>query len=237
MGVPDLNQRLVDAAAERYRPAGRFAFHFARAKLAGDPVFAALLARALIPDRAQVLDLGCGQGLLAAWLLAAESAQQSGNWGGTWPQPPTAWRFRGIERAAREVERANRALGSRASVGCGDIRSAEFGDADVVVILDVLHYMELATQEAVIDRVRASLSQAGVLLLRVGDAGAGWPFRLGTWVDRAVLVARGYGATKLHCRPVEDWIELLDRRGFRTDAVPMSANTPFANVLLVARPK
>ena len=39
-------------------------------KLRGDPVYAALLAQGLLAGRARVLDLGCGQGLLAAWLLA-----------------------------------------------------------------------------------------------------------------------------------------------------------------------
>jgi SAM-dependent methyltransferase len=237
MNRPDLKQRLVDTAAERYRSAGRFAFHFARAKLAADPVFTALLARALIPDRARVLDLGCGQGLLAAWLLAAEACQQSGDWGTAWPQPPRAWCFRGIELEAREVDRANRALGTRASVGRGDIRSTEFGAADVVVILDVLHYMDPASQEAVLRRVRASLSQAGLLLLRIGDANGGPSFRVSNWVDRTVLMARGRGRQQLHCRPVPDWIELLDRLRLRTDAMPMSANATSANVLLLARPR
>src|SRR5262249_53534098 len=58
---------LVAAAALRYRAAGRFAYYFARGKLAGDPAFRAVLERGLVADGA-VLDIGCGQGLLAAWL-------------------------------------------------------------------------------------------------------------------------------------------------------------------------
>lgn len=57
---------------------GRFAYHFARGKLGGDPVFLALLERGLLSDRARILDLGCGQGLLAAWLLAARRQFESG---------------------------------------------------------------------------------------------------------------------------------------------------------------
>jgi SAM-dependent methyltransferase len=66
---------LIDAASAPYRAAGRFAWHFARGKLRGDPVFAALLAQGLLAGRARVLDLGCGQGLLAAWLLAARALE------------------------------------------------------------------------------------------------------------------------------------------------------------------
>jgi SAM-dependent methyltransferase len=232
-----LRQRLVDAAAERYRPAGRFAYHFARGKLAGDPVFGALLAQSLVPDRARILDLGCGQGLLASWLVAAEEFHRAGDWYAGWPPPPAAWSFRGIELMPRAVSRARPALAAVASVEVGDIRTADFRAADTVVIFDVLHYMDTASQQAVLGRVRATLSAAGVLLLRIGDAGGGLPFRISNWVDRTVLAVRGRGSVRLRCRSLTEWIGLLERLGFRTDAIPMSANTPFANVLLVARPR
>lgn len=232
-----LKRRLVDAAAPRYRPAGRFAYHFARGKLGGDPVFGALLAHGLVPDRARILDLGCGQALLASWLAAAEECYRAGEWYAGWPAPPAAWSFRGIELTSRDVARARQALGAVADVEAGDIRTAEFGAADVVVILDVLHYMDAASQEAVLGRVRAALSPAGVLVLRIGDASGGLPFRISNWVDRTVPFLRGRGWVRLHCRSLPQWIGLLERLGFRTDAIPMSANTPSANVLLVARPR
>ena len=230
-------RRLVDAAAERYWPAGRFAYHFARGKLAGDPVFCELLARGLVPDAAHVLDLGCGQGLLASWLMAAEECHRAGEWYEGWPPPPTAWSFRGVELMSRDVARAREALAEMGSVEVGDIRTVDFGMADAVVILDVLHYMGTASQEAVLGRVRTALSPSGVLLLRIGDAGGGLPFRISNWVDQAVSFVRGHGLLRLHCRSLRDWIALLERLGFRTDAIPTSANTPFANVLLVARPR
>ena len=64
-------KQLVDKAAAPYRASGRFAYHFARGKLGGDPVFAGLLLHGLIPHQVRILDIGCGQGLLASWLHAA----------------------------------------------------------------------------------------------------------------------------------------------------------------------
>ncbi len=237
MHLRALKRRLVATAARRYRSAGPFAYHFARGKLGGDPVFAALLARRLVPDGARILDLGCGQGLLAAWLAAAVERHRAGEWYEGWPAPPTGWSFRGIDLSRRAVARATAALGAGACVEVGDIRAVAYAPSDAVVLLDVLHYLDEPGQRAVLGRALAALAPAGVLLIRIGDGDGGLRFRVSNWVDRVVLLARGRGFAPLHCRRLRDWIGVLERLGCRTDAVPMSGATPFANVLLVARPQ
>jgi hypothetical protein len=51
-----------------------------------------------------------------------------------------------------------------------------------------------------------------------------------------VLLARGHGLARLTCHSVVEWRALLRGCGFEARAAPMSAGTPFANVLLLARP-
>ena len=115
---------LVDRASEPYRNAGLFAYKFARGKLRGDPVFRALLERGLLRDRGRILDLGCGQGLLYAWLKAAQHSYESGHWPAEWPPAPRPISTRGIELMGRDVERAgavkaDRELGfGRGRIGC-----------------------------------------------------------------------------------------------------------------------
>jgi len=213
--------RLIAAASAPYRAAGSFAWHFARGKLRFDPVFRALLRPGVLPEDARLLDLGCGQGLLAA-LLAAAGA-------------PRIASYRGLELMPHDVARARRALGAQCGVQQADIRSARFGTADAIVILDVLHYMQREDQDGVLRRAREALAARGTLLLRVGDAAAGLPFRLGNWTDWTVALARGHGATRFHCRSVAQWRSALERLGFAVQAEPMSRGTPFANVLLAAR--
>lgn len=237
LSVDVIRNRLCERAAERYRGAGRFSLHFARGKLRGDPVFAALLAHGLVPDDARVLDIGCGQGLLAAWLDEARASYRAGEWCADWPPPPQRWHYRGIEQAPDEVRRAGLALQEPARVEAGDLRATDFRTADRVVILDVLHYVDFADQEAALRRVRAALSPVGLMLLRIGDAGGGLRFRISQWVDQLVVLLRGRGWTRLHCRALPEWLDLLAKLGFDTHTIPMSADTPFANVLLVARPR
>jgi SAM-dependent methyltransferase len=226
---------LVNAASAPYRAAGHFTWHFARGKLKGDPAYAAILTRGLLNGRKRILDLGCGQGLLASWLLAAHAAQLEGHWPRDWPLPPAPEQLTGVEINPREVARARAALGERAHIVQGDIRHVDYGVADAIVILDVLHFTDHASQESVLTRARAALAPGGVLLLRVGDAEGGVGFVLSTLVDRLVALARRRQLLRLACRPAREWRSLLTHLGFATEALPMSQGTPFANVLLVWR--
>jgi SAM-dependent methyltransferase len=231
--------RLLDAASQPYQRAGRFAWHFARGKLGGDPAFRQILERGLIPDGARVLDLGCGQGLLASWLSSAQRLHDGGQWPAGWPAAPRVAALRGIELMPRDVERArdalSRAADSRAEFVQGDIRDTPFGAADVVVILDVLHYLDLAAQDQVLRRCRDALAPRGLLLLRIGDAAAGLPFRISNWVDHLVTFSRGHRLARFTCRSLAQWTAALTALGFRVEPLPMSAGTPFANIMLVAR--
>lgn len=226
---------LVEGASAPYRAAGRFAWHFARAKLARDPAFATILTRGLLADARRVLDLGCGQGLLAAWLLAAGAAQREGRWPLDWPPAPAPEHLTGVEINPREVARARAALGERVRIVQGDIRDVDYGSTDAIVLLDVLHYIDYASQEAVLARAHASLAPRGVLLLRIGDAEGGAGFALSVLIDRCVALARRRRLVPLACRPAREWRSILARLGFATEALPMSEGTRFANVLLLGR--
>ncbi len=233
-----LKRQLVDLATTPYRASGQVDYRWARGKLGHDPVFAALLERSVFPDGARVLDLGCGRGLLAAWFLAAEHLAAQGTWSaGT--NPPKGLRFRGVELSARDAICGNCALqpihGERVRLYVGDMRDADLRDADAIAILDVLHYMDYAAQERMLDRVRAALGTGGLFVTRVGDAGGGWRFALSKIVDLGVAFARGRAVKRLWCRPLAAWIGALEARGFAVQAEPMSAGTPFANVLLISR--
>lgn len=226
---------LARDAARRYPPRDRYARHFAFGKLTRDPAFRQLLERGLLPPGGALLDLGCGQGVLAALLLAARERHARGDWPQGWQAPPNPQAMRGIDFAPRDVVRARHAAGEAAEFVEGDIRSADFGRADAVVALDVLHYIDYPAQEAVLERVRAALADGGVLLLRVANASRSLRFRFTVAVDQLAMLLRGQSFPRLWCRPAAEWRERLAALGFAVENLPMSHGTPFANVLLVAR--
>ncbi|MDA8093101.1 MAG: class I SAM-dependent methyltransferase [Betaproteobacteria bacterium] len=235
---PYLKRMLLDLSTEPYRATGYVNYRWARGKLGGDPIFPALIQHACLPSGARLLDLGCGRGLLASWLLGAERLMEDGVWTGS-VAPPKGLSFRGIELMGREADCGNRALqplyGKRVQLSGGDMRDGSFEDVDVITILDVLHYIPYGEQNRLLDRIRASLSTDGLFLTRIGDASAGARFAFSQAVDRTMSFIQGHRLPRMWCRPLAAWTAGLKQRGFVVDALPMSMGTPFANVMLVAR--
>lgn len=229
---------LLDMACLPYKRAGQFAWHFARGKLGRDPAFKGILAHGMLAGHKRILDIGCGQGLLASWLISARKHYESGRWPSGWPEPPLLDQVRGIELMPRDVERAKESLaayGDQVLIEVGNMCNADFQAADAVVILDVLHYVDFSAQEDVLRRVHACLSCGGVLLLRVGDAAAGLPFKMSNWVDNVVTWVRGHRTLPRYCRTLAEWERRLAELGFNVEAMPMHEGTPFANILLVCK--
>ena len=226
---------LLERATRHYRLAGLFAWRFARGKLKGDPVFFGLLEQGLIPDARRLVDLGCGQGLLASWLLEARALYESGIWPADWPAAPRVENIWGLELMPNDVQRARAALGDRAQFLQGDIRTADLGQADVVIVLDVLHYLDYDAQEKVLRRIRAALPAGGTFITRIGDAAGGLPFHFSNWVDHVVFLLRGHSSYKVYCRTLSEWLAVLERNGFAVASLPMHKGTPFVSVMLIAK--
>jgi SAM-dependent methyltransferase len=196
-----------------------------------------MLATGLIPEGGRVLDIGCGQGLLASLLRACAAMRATGEWPQEWPAAPAGTQVTGIELMPRDIARARTALGEDGDVRfvCGDMRSEAFPPSHAVVILDVLHYVTHAEQDAVLRRVHDALVPGGRLLLRVGDASARRGFAISQWVDRTVTRLRGHTVAPVYGRTLNEWIAQLRQLGMQVEPRPMSQGTPFANVLLVAQ--
>jgi SAM-dependent methyltransferase len=225
---------LARDAASRYPARDRFARHFAYGKLTGDPVFEYLLSRGLIRDGVPLLDLGCGQGLLASLLDAARERHARADWPPDWPAPARPSHVRGIDMLGRDIERARAAWPPGEWIQ-GDIRNAPLGEAGTIVVLDVLHYLEKGDQDTVLGRMREALASGGVALVRVADGNGSLRFRTTIFLDQLMCIVRRQPLARLHTRPLTAWLETLRSLRFDPEPVPMSEGTPFANVLVRAR--
>ncbi|HKC50479.1 MAG TPA: methyltransferase domain-containing protein [Myxococcota bacterium] len=226
---------LIDVVARRFAGAGTMARSYARAKLVLDPIYFSLLRHGLIPDGMRLLDLGCGQGILLALLVAAREAARAGEWPSDWAPPPALSELRGIELDAAEVRRARIALRGAATVEERDLCEAKLPASDVIALVDVIHYLRPAEQERLLSRAAEALDSGGVLLMRVCDAADVLRAFVTRASDRFGSLTKRGSFVRIHSRSAAEWIGRLEQLGFSVDCLPMSAGTPFANVLLSAR--
>ncbi|MCK6526113.1 DUF2062 domain-containing protein [Myxococcota bacterium] len=184
--------------------AGRFARRyereFVRRKLGYDPIFRTLPP--LIPDGADVCDVGCGRGLLLA-VLAARGHRGA---------------LRGFDWDDARLGTARHLSGGRGDVALAraDARSAPIPEADVIVLVDLLHYLAPQEQDAVLEAAILRLRPGGRLLLRDMDVspGAGWRGGLHRLQER-LTTSLGVNRGERVAPPGLDAIQArLEARGF-----------------------
>lgn len=229
-------EELLRAASRPFLRGGIYPWQFARWKLRLDPVFVSLMREGHLPGRGRLLDVGCGQGVLLALLVAAKERHALGRWPAEWAPPPLELELHGLERRNDRVWMARRALDGRATIERCDVREAAFPRCSAITLLDLLLYLAPDDQRCLLEKAAHALEPGGVLLLREADAAGGLTYQVTRWSARLSAMGTGGIWPDIHCRRAPEWADLLERVGFSVVATePMSAGTPFANVLLVCK--
>jgi len=226
---------LLEEASLPFRRAGRAAWHYARGKFRYDPVYFALLRGGVLPDSGTLIDLGCGQGILLALLAAAKERYARGEWPPGWPAPPVRLTLRGYDLRDRPIRAGSVALDGKAALECRDIRELQLPPADAIVILDVLYQLPYDEQERVLSAAAGALRPGGSLVMRESNAGGGLAFRLQRCSEYLAQAWHGRLAPRLWYRDARQWHGLLEGLGLAVSTQPMNGDTPFANILFVAR--
>ena len=195
----------------RVKPAHRY---YVAGKLAFDPVFKLLSE---LTDLGRVLDLGCGRGQLSLLLLELGRAKY----------------VTGLDADVDKIEAA-RIAGPEADFRVADVARGELPPADTILLIDVLHYLPLAEQDALLLAATRALEPGGRILVREldGDPSARSAVtRAFEWIGRKIRLNRGRATAY---RPARAVTELLERQGLACRAQGASERTPFANVLIIA---
>jgi trans-aconitate methyltransferase/uncharacterized protein (DUF2062 family) len=201
----------------RFSAAGWYPRGFVRWKTRLDRIFGLLLAEDLGDGPA--VDLGCGHGATLALLAFRDPGRT----------------LIGCDLDARRVEAASRALaGLDARVSTGDVRTFLLPPAGLILIIDVLQYLEPADQAALLRRCAHALEPGGRLVFRLPDASGGprtWATRL---LDR-LLLGVGGGSPRPAYQPPEVYVQLLAEAGMSVDVRRHANRLPLAHVVFHAR--
>jgi 2-polyprenyl-3-methyl-5-hydroxy-6-metoxy-1,4-benzoquinol methylase len=176
-----------------------------------------------LPREGRLVDVGCGRGILLA--LLAEARGVLGH----------RLELQGIEPRAAAASVAEAALRGDATIVRETADEVAIPPCAAVTILDVLHYLDEAAQDRLIDRAAAALEPGGLLLVREADASAGIPFWAVRAGERFAALARGDLGQRFRWRTATQLRVRMERAGLEVHVRPMGAGTPFANLLFEAR--
>ena len=214
-----MSREIAKQVAKRYRIAGRFAEGMAKGKLTADPAYREVLS--LLGDEGTLVDIGCGEGLLLAYTRALK------------PRITLV----GLDIDTRRLDLARAVLVDESNIEIleGDIRTAPIPDADVITVLDVLHYLPVEMQDDALSRLAGALKPGGTLLIRDADASQGLRSTITEISERVAVVIGRHKGIGVYMRPADDTCAVLRSAGLSVEVKPCSEGTPFANVLIVAR--
>ena len=164
------------------------------------------------------VDLGCGHGTA----LALVSFKNPGRV------------LHGCDLDAGRVKTAGLALsGLQAHVSVADVRSYHLPEAGLILIIDVLQYLEADDQRALLRRCSAALHPGGRLIFRLPDMKRGFYSWTTNLLDRIILWNGGTGARPAY-QAVETYERLLAEAGMAVAVRRYRNRLPLAHVVIAA---
>jgi cyclopropane fatty-acyl-phospholipid synthase-like methyltransferase len=175
---------------------------FARFKLILDPMFPRLAG--FVKDPKLIIDIGSGYGVPAVWLLELF---------------PNA-RVCGIEPDSTRVRFASRAIGTRGIVEVGrapDIPSVP-GEADTVMLLDMIHLLTDDELMLTLERLHKKLRSEGALIIRA-TVPSRKRFSWTLWIEKTrIRVQKGTP----YFRSKEDIQAIISKAGYTITHIEIS---------------
>jgi SAM-dependent methyltransferase len=187
---------------QRYKHMEAYPRLFARFKVRCDPMFPRLAD--FVRPGWKVIDVGCGYGVPAAWLLTLYPDLE----------------FIACDPSVERARIAARVLGETAKVmkaGALDL-PLDHVEADAVLLLDVLHHLQDKEIVELLNRLKAALSPEGRLIIRVTIPGT--TFSLFRFVEESRLRFKG---AKPCWRSKERVLDILGNAEFKVELVEPTA--------------
>jgi 2-polyprenyl-3-methyl-5-hydroxy-6-metoxy-1,4-benzoquinol methylase len=213
------------AIADAFLPSrwygNRWHYYYSRAKLGSDPLYPGVID-ALRGSEAPLLDLGCGIGLLAHALRAADIQLA----------------YRGVDNDAAKVSQARRAAGKAGlhdvTFEVVDLAAGMPAHRGSVAILDVLQFVPPQAQDAILDAAVAMLVPGATLVIRTGLDDGSLRARFTRRVDALSRVLGWMNAGPKRYPAADALRARFDAAGLHSEFTPLHGNTPFNNWRVVA---
>jgi SAM-dependent methyltransferase len=202
-----------------FRGAGPATKAYLRIKLRICPL---LRAEAYFPDRGDVVDLGCGNGLFPAILKLGSPDR----------------RILGLDLDGRKIAAARKTLADvpHLDFRLGDIVAFDYPEADVYSLIDVLYLLPFEAQDLILLKCSAALRPGGTLLIKEMDKR---PRRKYLWnLIQETIAVKIVGFTlggRFFFRGREETLSRLRALGLEASSVRLDRGYWYPHILYVAR--
>jgi uncharacterized protein (DUF2062 family) len=187
---------------------------YVRLKLRTDPALESITA--LIGSFGRIVDAGCGFGHIGLSLLDRGRGTS----------------LLGIDSDETRIQIASAAAGDSARFVTQDLSRAELPAADTILLVDSLHYLPRAEQDALLARAAAALLPGGRLVVREVASRASPRSRLTEWLERRAARRRGHEGT-LVFRPLNELVRVLTDQGLACTAPKPETFSMFDDAVIV----
>lgn len=221
---------LVEAVTWRYRAQGFAVRRIVRKQLLSDPIYREWLAAGVLPSEGLVLQLGCGRGVFLALMACSHTLGM-----GAGQKKGGRLQLMGVEQNADKAESARLALAERADILLSELPQATLPSCRMVVLLDVLRYLEAEAQDQLLERIAAALETDGYVMLREWDANGFWRRQLVRLLAMLEALQEGKRKRDIYPRSKEDWKKGLESLGLHVESRVTGSGIGLSKILLTAR--
>ncbi|TSC63492.1 MAG: Uncharacterized protein G01um101493_425 [Microgenomates group bacterium Gr01-1014_93] len=177
----------------------------------------------ILPEKGVVIDLGCGEGLLANYLALASLERK----------------IIGFEIDPGRLERARKGI-KNTTFKVGDIVNLSYPKGDVYLLFHVLHHLPSEeAQEKVLKKIKEKLSSGGKLIIVEVYVETSIKY-LAAWIADHFLVPWVFEKrffTRVYFRGERQWKDLLKSLGYNVKLKLEIKGRPFPNVIFECFPK
>lgn len=163
-----------------------------------------------IPKRGEIIDLGCGEGVIAKYLARTKT--------------------RNVIGVDNNNKRLQKSTQKNLKFILADIRNYDTSGAKAIVISDVLHHLNYKDQRKLLNKIARGLKKDGVFLIKEIDAGEFVRSRLSRFWDFVF-----YPKDKIYYNHAKDLIKKLRSLGFRIEFKRASRLFPGSTNLFICQ--
>lgn len=169
---------------------------------------------AFLPADGEMLEIGCGHGVVANYLALASPAR----------------RVTGIDISATKIDTARATVGVRKNIAFFVARFVDLParSYDALILSDVLYLMDEEEQRKTLELCRMQLRRNGICLVKEVDFSSRWTLLQAHIHERIMkdILHLTKGSTHLTFHDMEEWDTLLTKAGLSYEVKSIPATRP-----------